>query len=496
MSEQKKPVSDIQVETFAKFAQYIAGIVVTQDVWREFGKIIHTLFSANVVAHGAYDEKKAVQIIAYLKNGSAVSGADILFDQMSVGCVFESDEVNIVDEVLESGLMALHEKNNIQLLFLPIESSHGTTDVLIVGYLDIPDFSSEMLNLFLAVSGLISTTLSKNRAQKELQKHQDNMIRVLDQKVIERTNELEAANRQLQGEIEVRKIVQKERDLLNKELCETARIAGMATVATDVLHNVGNSINSVNVSVSTLEKRIAQSDIRDVRLIFNLLSENEPGLGEFFREDPKGKRILPYLDELAGRLDQEVVIYQNELKRLRKQVSHVMSVIAQQQTYVNGGNEGYLVETTPSGLIQECLDIIKTSYDHHDILIKTEYLHTDKDPISVEKHKLIQVVVNLLTNAKDAISERNKAENIEGRVDVVSSIINKEWIISIADNGFGIPKEHIQTIFQFGFTTKKQGHGFGLHSASNLISEMKGHLTAGNKKEGGAVFEIKIPLSA
>jgi len=113
-------------------------------------------------------------------------------------------------------------------------------------------------------------------------------------------------------------------------------------------------------------------------------------------------------------------------------------------------------------------------------------------PISVEKHKVLQILINVLRNAKYACddSERNEKKitvRISGRDGRVS--------ISVADNGIGIPPENLTRIFNHGFTTRKEGHGFGVHSGANAAREMGGSLSAVSEGTGhGATFTLELPV--
>jgi signal transduction histidine kinase len=68
--------------------------------------------------------------------------------------------------------------------------------------------------------------------------------------------------------------------------------------------------------------------------------------------------------------------------------------------------------------------------------------------------------------------------------------------ITVTDNGVGIPPENMARIFNHGFTTKKDGHGFGLHSGANAAKEMGGSLTAHSDGPGkGATFTLELPTA-
>ena len=116
--------------------------------------------------------------------------------------------------------------------------------------------------------------------------------------------------------------------------------------------------------------------------------------------------------------------------------------------------------------------------------------------VQVEKQKVLQILVNLMRNARDALVESGRqgpaidlAHPNRRRSD------EKKVVIEVIDNGVGIEEENLTKIFSHGFTTKRHGHGFGLHSSANAAKEMGGNLTAHSDGPGrGAVFTLELPF--
>jgi signal transduction histidine kinase len=112
--------------------------------------------------------------------------------------------------------------------------------------------------------------------------------------------------------------------------------------------------------------------------------------------------------------------------------------------------------------------------------------------LSVEKHKVLQVLVNLIRNAKNACDETGRADK---QLTLRVTAANGRVIFSIIDNGIGIPPENLIRIFAHGFTTKKDGHGFGLHSGALAAKEMGGELRVHSDGVGqSATFTLELPL--
>ena len=115
--------------------------------------------------------------------------------------------------------------------------------------------------------------------------------------------------------------------------------------------------------------------------------------------------------------------------------------------------------------------------------------------ISMDKHKVLQILVNLIRNAKyamDATARRDKRLTVSIRLNPENFVE-----LSVTDNGIGISRDNLTRIFSHGFTTKRDGHGFGLHSGAIAAREMGGRLYA--RSDGanqGATFILELPLSA
>jgi signal transduction histidine kinase len=114
-------------------------------------------------------------------------------------------------------------------------------------------------------------------------------------------------------------------------------------------------------------------------------------------------------------------------------------------------------------------------------------------PLITEKHKVLQILVNLMRNAKYALDEGGRPEKLMR----VRAELNGHGTvrISIIDDGVGIAPENLTRIFGHGFTTRKAGHGFGLHSGALAAKELGGTLIAQSDGPGcGANFTLELPL--
>jgi PAS domain S-box-containing protein len=278
-------------------------------------------------------------------------------------------------------------------------------------------------------------------------------------------------------------------ELLNKRLLESSRYAGMAEVATGVLHNVGNVLNSVNVSSTLICNQVRNSRTSRLRDVVLLLNKNSSSLGNFLSTDPKGKIIPSFLTNLSDRLAEEQQDLLKELELLTKNIEHIKEIVAMQQSYARVS--GIVESLSVRDLVDDALQMHAAALSRHGVLVVREY--QEVPVISMDKHKILQILVNLIRNAKYAMDAANRRDK---RL-TVSILLTPEQMVrvSVTDNGIGIPKENLTRIFSHGFTTKRDGHGFGLHSGALAAKEMGGALYARSEGPGkGATFVLELPL--
>ncbi|HYD84830.1 MAG TPA: ATP-binding protein, partial [Opitutus sp.] len=328
----------------------------------------------------------------------------------------------------------------------------------------------------IALLGYIWWMMHLRRKHQQLRQTHD----LLEAKVQERTAELRA-------EIEEREKVQKEVERVHRELLEISRQAGMAEVATGVLHNVGNVLTSLNVSATLLHDRIRESKVSCVAQLRDLLRGHAADLGAFLVKDPRGRQVPDFVTTLADHLATEQAELMRELESLRKNVEHIRDIVAMQQNYarVSGVTERVAVQS----LVEDALRMNEVSLARHAVELVRDYR---ADPvITVEKHKVLQILVNLLRNAKYACEESGRDDR---RIVVRISAEGGGVQITVSDNGVGISRENLTRIFSHGFTTKKSGHGFGLHNGALGAKNIGGSLTVNSGGAGkGATFVLELP---
>ena len=279
---------------------------------------------------------------------------------------------------------------------------------------------------------------------------------------------------------------QAEREALHQEMVEMSRKAGMAEVASEVLHNVGNVLNSLNVSATVTRKQLETSAIKKLMIARDAISNNKHDLVLFLTESKMGKHFPGALDVVTKQLEGENRRLLEESDQLIESISHVKSIINTQQSFARAG--GLIQSFCIDDLISDCVQILSATLSSQRVSVEIECPRTLS--MTTDKNKLKQILVNLVTNACDAVVEHDQYRNIL----IFVSEIEGDVQISVTDSGIGIGEENLKQLFFHGFTTKATGHGFGLHSCALAAQVMGGGLEAKSDGEGfGATFVLTIP---
>jgi len=326
------------------------------------------------------------------------------------------------------------------------------------------------------------------RGEKELQQAHTE----LEVRVEQRTQQLSQANLELSREVAERKRAEQELDRVHQQLLDAARRAGMAEVATGVLHNVGNVLNSVNVSATLVADRLRGSKLPELTRALDLLDGHAAEIGRFLTEDPRGKRVPGFLRLVASHLSRDQSLMAEELESLTKNVDHIKTVVAMQQSYT--GVAGVVETVSLAELVDDALKLNASSFGKYDIALVRDF--ADVPPVQVDKQRVLQILMNLVANAKDSLLESGReARQLTVRIRIDGPPGEENVLIEVADNGVGIAKENLTRVFSHGYTTKRRGHGFGLHSSAIAAKELGGALTAHSDGQGrGAVFTLKLPF--
>jgi signal transduction histidine kinase len=273
---------------------------------------------------------------------------------------------------------------------------------------------------------------------------------------------------------------------LQKQLREASHQSGMAEVATGVLHNVGNVLNSLGVAASTAQTRLKACQIDRVGQVAAMLAVNRDTLAEFLTNDARGKRLPDYLIALGARLMTDADAVQEEFEAISGHVQYLRQIVQAQQSFARVGSAQDEVEVK---------ELVETA-----LTLKVQELHGaeivrdfgDVPTVHTDRYKLLQIIVNFIANACDAMAGGSIAPRIAIRVRTVLGQLE----IAVEDSGVGIEPELLARVWEFGFTTKTHGHGFGLHSAAVAAQQLGGTVSAQSAGPGlGARFSVTIPIS-
>jgi signal transduction histidine kinase len=237
---------------------------------------------------------------------------------------------------------------------------------------------------------------------------------------------------------------------------------------------------------------LRNSKVTNLRRAAGILKEKNGHLAEFLTSDPKGKLLPEYFFTVAEQMAAEQVKLLDQMDSVGEHIEHIKEIVAMQQSYAKVSGV-YEMLSLP-GLLEDALRMNMAAFDRHGITVVRE-IPDNLPVVCVDRHKVLQILINVMRNAKYAMDEQDPPSK---RMIVRAGMASPDRLmVSIIDNGVGIAPENLTRIFNHGFTTRKNGHGFGLHSGANAAKEMGGTLTAYSEGPGkGAEFILEIPTAA
>jgi signal transduction histidine kinase len=298
--------------------------------------------------------------------------------------------------------------------------------------------------------------------------------------------QLRRANEELEQRVEERT---RELQQAQARLVDTAREVGMAEVATNVLHSVGNVLTSAVVNLEMVQKAVDDLRVSQFKRASDLLWDHRESLADFLSRDPRGNRLPEYLAALAAAQTSTQQRLVEDLEMMGRHIEHIRTVVQMQQMYAK-------VTLLPeecdlAQIIDGALQIQMAALQRHGVSVQRELAAVPR--LMVDRHKVLQILINLISNAKYAL-----AEAPEGHRNLWVRLVmeGRRVRIQVVDNGMGIAPETRAKLFTHGFTTRKDGHGFGLHSSALAAQLLGGHLSLESEGLGqGAVATLELPLT-
>jgi PAS domain S-box-containing protein len=290
----------------------------------------------------------------------------------------------------------------------------------------------------------------------------------------------------MSDDITAQRRVEQELQKTQGHLSDVSQRAGMAEMATGVLHNVGNVLNSVNVSAATLRQELSGAHIDMLARTVKLCEEQGEKLPEFLAHDPRGQRVMALLGRVTQQLVSERQRLRDEVQRMIEHVSIIRSTVEVQQSVARSG--ALLEDATPEELVERTLSMFRGDLERQHVEVEVEAEAGLR--LQLDKQGTLQILVNLVRNAIEALGEGAGPRKLRIRVYAGDGRVSFE----VEDNGPGITLDNLASIFRHGFTTKKTGHGFGLHASAIAARAMGGSLTVESGGPGqGARFCLSLP---
>jgi PAS domain S-box-containing protein len=276
--------------------------------------------------------------------------------------------------------------------------------------------------------------------------------------------------------------------LLQQQLRSASHEAGMAEIATGVLHNVGNILNSLGIANSTLRNCLKDQRADRLETAAALLREQRSELAAFLTDDPRGKNLPEYLCALSAQIVESAKTMRTEMDTVEDLLQHLRNVVSAQQSIAQ------LRAATEPVKLQELIETALALDSPESTRLKVSRSYENLPAVVTDRHKLLQILINLIKNARDAVWAADVAP---GHISVRLYRDGRHAAICVEDNGVGMSADTLSRLWKFGFTTKPNGHGFGLHNSANSAKEIGATLvvqSAGPNQ--GARFELRLPLNA
>ena len=277
---------------------------------------------------------------------------------------------------------------------------------------------------------------------------------------------------------------------INQQLIDASHKSGMSEVVTGVLHNVGNILNSLKVSSGIVADKLRGGHVPRLRKAADILLENQSDLVTFLTESPQGQQFVNYLDQLSDKLLDDRDLVEEEIENVQKNIEHISHVIQSQQQ--NAGIELLNREENIAALMDDACQIVSGRNVDFKIQIVRGYQECPR--IRSDRHKILQILINLIKNAQDAVGEIDERPRVI-RLSVQAP--NKGFVqLIVKDNGIGMTRAQLKKVLTFGFTTKPEGHGFGLHSCLNAAVNLGGEIAVESPGPGlGSKFTLTLPVT-
>ena len=270
---------------------------------------------------------------------------------------------------------------------------------------------------------------------------------------------------------------------------------GRLEVVETILHNIGNAINSVAVGVETVRERFRRNRLFNrFDALAQAIAEHEDDWIPWLETDPQGRKVRAFILSLAGDFARQNEATLRTVDRVADRVRHIVDIIQTQESATNG-----TVERKQVRLRQAIVDAVRLqqeSLTKRGIEIDIDCRRAPAE-IRIQESRFHQMLVNLIKNAVEAIDELTKRDGLEQKplIRIAAYTQDELLVLDVTDNGIGIGEEAQRSIFNAGYTTKKDGSGLGLHSAANFANDCGGGISVLSDGAGrGATMRVTLAL--
>lgn len=271
---------------------------------------------------------------------------------------------------------------------------------------------------------------------------------------------------------------------------------GKIEILDSILHNIGNAINSVAIGIGTIEEKLTNNKLtQHLVSLANAIKEHQGDFSDYVKNDPQGQKVAPFIIFLANRFEKFDEDLYKTLTRVHERTEHISDIIRTQKIISKRGV--YRKNINLKEGIENAISLLQDTINRLNIEVT---INCDNAPgeINIQESEFHQMLVNLIKNSIEAIGDLMASGNMKGTpfINIVCYSKGNTLLIQVIDNGIGIERDKLEIIFRAGYTTKKTGSGFGLHSIANFVKGVGGNIVAISDGVGtGATMEITIPLS-
>lgn len=289
---------------------------------------------------------------------------------------------------------------------------------------------------------------NQDRVEIEIPR-KDGSIRCVEMRSTNIVWESKMATLTILRDITQQKQAQDEKEEMQKQIFQAAKLASIGELAAGIGHEINNPLAIISGYLKILTDQMKKNDIFDQTI------------------------------------EKAINVQKNSIQRIHNIVSGL-------RTYARSSSD-IIENININEIITETLSFLQIIYEKEGIEIEKHLYEKEALWVSGNKGKFQQILVNLLSNAKDA------TENMEKRkISIKTALENQNIIIEVQDNGQGIPQKDIEKIFNSFYTTKDtgKGTGLGLSIVKNIITNINGNITVQSQPQQGTTFKIALPTSS